>query len=184
MPSVQQICVAYDGSPLSEQALAAAVRRTAGSFVAQVHVVCVAERVGQFVRLPSGELLPFWSARSSLALIVKRTARAGFDGSKLPHIFVHLRIGDPGSVIVDLAYRFHAELILMGTGRSPELPRLGSVAARVLELSEIPVELQTPLGRTGREHPFNPLRFAYVFGGPQLRRDNFGRPGGAGAASA
>lgn len=184
MSSVQHICVAYDGSPLSELALASAVRRTAGSLVAQVHVVCVAERVGHFVRLPSGELLPHWSARSSLDLIVKRTARAGFNGTKLPHIFVHLRIGDPGQVIVDLAYRFHTELILLGTGRSPEMPRLGRVAARVLELSEIPVEFQTPLGKTSGERPFNALRFAYVFGGPQLRRDNLGRPGGAGAASA
>lgn len=184
MASVQHICVAYDGSPLSEQALHSAVRRTAGSPVAQLHVVSVAERVGQFVRLPSGELLPHFMAQRSLNLIVKRTARVGLEGAKLPYIFVHLRIGDPGPVIVDLAYRFHTELILMGAGRSPESSRVGSVVARVLELSEIPVELQTPLGNSGAARPFNPLRFAYVFGGPQLRRDNLGRPGGAGAASA
>jgi nucleotide-binding universal stress UspA family protein len=184
MASIQHICVAYDGSLLSEQALHSAVRRTAGSHVAQIHVVCVAERLGQLVRLPSGELLPHWAALGSLRLIVKRTARLGAEGAKLPHIFVHLRIGEPGPVIVDLAYRFHTELILMGAGRSPESHRVGSVATRVLELSEIPVELETPLGKSAAAPPFNALRFAYVFGGPALRRDNLGRPGGAGAASA
>jgi nucleotide-binding universal stress UspA family protein len=184
MASVQHICVAYDGSPLSEQALHTAVRRTAGSSVAQIHVVCVAERVGKFVKMPSGELLPHWSALGSLKLIVRRTARLGVEGARVPYIFVHLRIGEPGQVIVDLAYRFHVELILMGAGRSTALNRLGHVATQVLELSEIPVELQTPLGNSGAARPFNALRFAYVFGGPQLRQDNLGRPGGAGAASA
>lgn len=184
MPFVQHICVAYDGYTLSESALRSAVRRTAGSLVAKVHVVCVAERVGRRVRMPSGTMLPHFSALNSLALIVNQTAKIGLESARLPEIFVHLRIGEPGAVIVDLAYRFHAELILMGTGRTLESSRLGSVAQRVLELSEIPVELETPLGRSCEARPFNPLRFAYVFGGPKLRQDNLGRPGGAGAASA
>ncbi len=186
MQSVQHIAVAYDGSPLSEMALHSAIRRTLGSPIAQVHVVCVAQRIrpGQVVRMPSGQKLPHWLALKSLEHIVKRSARDAHGSGRLPRIFVHLRTGDPARVIVDLAYRFHTELICLGTGSFVNKGGVGSVAARVLELSDIPVELQTPLGNADKGQPFNPLRFAYVFGGPELRQDNLGKRGGAGAASA
>lgn len=186
MHSVRHITVAYDGSPLSEIALRSAVSRTIGSPLTQIHVVCVAERVGrgQVVRLPDGQQLPHWLALQSLEHIIKRCARDGISSGRLPRIFVHLRTGDPAPIIVDLAYRFHTELICLGTGNFIDKGGVGSVATRVLELSDIPVELQTPLGKAGRKARFNPLRFAYVLGGPQLRQDNLGRHGGVGAASA
>ena len=171
MTSAEHITVAYDGSPLSELSLRRALVMTAGSRVAQVHVVCVVEVGGHSLRLPTGATLPAFLARQWLAHIVARSS-LDVPGARGTLVLAHLRSGDPAHTVVDLAYRYHTERIMMGAGGRGD--RIGSVAQAVLDLSEIPVELQTALGHPSAEKHFNPLRFAYVFGGPELDLPAFG----------
>jgi nucleotide-binding universal stress UspA family protein len=171
MISAEHITVAYDGSPQSELALRRGLLMTAGSRVAQVHVVCVAQVEGRSLRLPRGARLPSLVARQWLEHVVTRTSR-DVPSTQGTLVLSHLRTGNAARAIVDLAYRYHTERILIGAGGSND--RIGSVAQAVLDLSEIPVDLQGTLGPSLAERHFNPLRFAYVFGGPELVRHAFG----------
>lgn len=171
MISAEHLTVAYDGSLPSELALHRALLMTAGSRVAQVHVVCVVQAEGYFVRLPSGASLPTLLARQWLEHVISRSCR-DVPSARQTLVQCHLRSGDPARAIVDLAYRYHTERILLGTGGAES--RIGSVAQAVLDLSEIPVDLQTTLGHSGTARRFNPLRFAYAFAGPELDLPAFG----------
>lgn len=172
MSSADHLTVAYDGSLQSELSLRRALVMTAGSRVAQVHVVCVVEVKGHSLRLPTGAILPALLARQWLEHIIVRSS-LDVPGARDTLVLAHLRSGDPAHAVVDLAYRYHTERILMGAGGRND--RIGSVAQSVLDLSEIPVELQTALGRASAEKHFNPMRFAYVFGGPDLDLPAFGK---------
>ena len=184
MNPAQQITVAYDGSPQSEIAFHQALKMTRGLVVANVHVICVAEQVGEKVRLPTGEVLSHWAAREAIHHIIVGHAQQIVGGERLANVYVHLRTGDPAQLIVDLAYRFHADLILMGAGGRGGGAHIGRVAHDVLELSDIPVELQTAFTSSSQGRRFNALRFAYVFGGPDLRQENFSAAPRGEAASA
>lgn len=62
---------------------------------------------------------------------------------------VRVRQGDPAQVILDQVARLHVDLLIIGShgeGCSPDIP-MGRTAARVLQLSGVPVYL-VPLGQT------------------------------------
>src|SRR5690606_904296 len=171
MISAEHLTVAYDGSLQSELSLRRALSITAGSRVAQVHVVCVVEVEGHSLRLPTGAILPALLARQWLEHVISCSS-LDVPGAQDTRVLAHLRSGDPARAVVDLAYRYHTDRILMGAGGRDD--RIGSVAQGVLDHSEIPVELQTALGHPSTEKRFNPLRFAYVFSGPELDLPAFG----------
>lgn len=184
MQSPQHLVVAYNGSRLSELALHRALRLTEHTAFGMVHVVCVVEEEGDTLTLPTGEKLSRWAALDTLRLILDRTTRSW--GLRTPQVRVvaHLRTGDPAQAIVDLAYRYHADQIIVGQGSSTSSGALGPVSSRILELSEIPVHLESPLASSPPSSRFNAMRWAYVFGGPTLKRDSLGISGSAGRASA
>jgi nucleotide-binding universal stress UspA family protein len=179
MTAPEHVTVAYDSSPHSEVALRRALVAAKEVPLGKVHVVCVAKDVApHFVRLPSGVVMTTWSARESLRLVVSRSARE-CDARNLQHrVQSHLRVGDPAQVIVDLAYRFHSDQIMLGARGMEGIYQkgVGSVAGRVLELSEIPVTISMPLHSSPHRERFNAIRWAYVFGGAALCQGTLGAP--------
>jgi nucleotide-binding universal stress UspA family protein len=175
MDAPQHLVVGYDGSPLSELALHRALRMTEHAPFGMIHVVSVVQEDGQSVILPTGERLSRWAALDTLRHILDRTTKSWNLRRPQIRVIAHLRAGEPAQTLVDLAYRYHADQILIGVGanRTPSAP-IGAVAARVLELSEIPVHLESPGSSSPPSARFNALRWAYVFGGPTLRTDRFG----------
>lgn len=177
MNGPQHISVAYDGSPHSELALHRALNVAKTTPFGRVHVVCVVEDVApHLVRLPNGVVMTSWSARESLRLIVSRSAKECGAVSLKRRVESHLRSGDPARVIVDLAYRFHSDQIFVGARGNGGIGRdgVGRVAAEVLELSDIPVNISMPLKANPARQEFNAVRWAYVFGGPDLRQGTLG----------
>lgn len=176
MDSPQTLVVGYDGSSLSELALHRAMRMTEHARFGMIHVLTVVEEDGDCLILPTGERLSRWAALDTLRHILDRTTKRWELRRPQVRVIAHLRSGEPGQVLVDLAYRYHADQIVIGVGssRSPSAP-IGSVAARILELSEIPVHLENPLcSNSPPSRRFNPVQWAYVFGGPTLRTDRLG----------
>lgn len=185
MQAPQHLVVAYNGSRLSELALHRALKLTEHTAFGMIHVVCVVKEEGDTLILPTGEKLSRWAALDTLRLILDRTTRSW--GLRTPQVRVvaHLRTGDPAQAIVDLAYRYHADQIVVGQGSSaPTNTPIGPVSARILELSEIPVHLESPLASSPPSSRFNAMRWAYVFGGPSLKRDRLGASRQSGRATA
>lgn len=115
---------------------------------ALIHVVCVvAEGPGATVRLPTGELMSRWAALDSVRLMVFAVSEAW--RAEAPHVrvIVHLRTGDISQALVDFAYRFHIDQVVLGArghgAQSTE--RVGSVCSGVLALTDIPTHLEAPL---------------------------------------
>jgi nucleotide-binding universal stress UspA family protein len=165
-PQIQ--LVGYDGSSLSERALRRAVVDASQLDFAVLHVVTVVEELGDEVRLPSGERMSRWAALRTLRLTVDQLLEAFGVPARLLRVSGHLRGGDPAQALIDLAYRHHVERLLVGAhGDSPgALGRIGGVAGRVLRLADFPVHVESPLLTAApRRTNFDPLRFAFVFGG-------------------
>jgi nucleotide-binding universal stress UspA family protein len=175
MKSTQLVTVAYDGSTESELALHDAHRLTEGLLNGTIHVVCVADELEGAVKLPTGETMTRYSALQSLQHIVGSLSRKSSPRADSARVYVHLRTGDAARAIVDLAYRYHSDAIVMGRGGHGGASPIGCVADEVLALSEIPVVLKSALSPNEQPSRFNALRFAYVFGGPELRQENFGQ---------
>ncbi|MFA7280214.1 MAG: universal stress protein [Sterolibacterium sp.] len=70
------------------------------------------------------------------------SARQLLDAASLPHT-AHIHVGEPAAIIVKLAGELACDLICMGSHGHGVLQNaiLGSVATRVLHLSQIPVLL-------------------------------------------
>lgn len=185
MDAPQHIVVGYDGSPLSELALHRALRLTENAPFAMIHVVCVVKDEDDNVRLPSGQLLSRWAALDSLRHTLHATTK-NWGRSSSVRVVAHLRSGEPGQAIIDLAYRYHADQLILGAasfGSSRQL-RVGSTARKVMENCEIPVHVETPLMASGPSTKFSPMRWAYVFGGPALRRHHLTSTLSSGVATA
>lgn len=177
MTSPDHVTVAYDGSSYSELALHRALVVARDAPFGKVHVVCVTEHVApHLVRLPSGVVMSSWSARESLRLIVSRAADECGGRELKRRVESHLRIGNPATVVVDLAYRFHSDQIIVGARGVDESYHegVGSVARGILELSEIPVVIAMPGCWKPRRETFNAIRWAYVFGGRSLSQGTLG----------
>jgi|GEM_PF-1198598 len=171
MDAPQHVVVGYDGSTLSELALNRALRLTENAPFGMIHVVCVVEEHGDQVRLPTGETLSRWAAlealRHSLHALTKSWGR-----NPNVRLVAHLRSGETGQAIIDLAYRYHADQLVLGATShdGDNQLRIGSTARMVMENCSIPVHIETALMASGPSKQFSPMRWAYVFGGPALRR--------------
>lgn len=165
MDTPQHVLVGYDGSPLSELALHRAFRMVEHSTFALIHVVCVVdEGPGDAVRIPAGHLMTRWAALESVRLIVKGETEALRVRYPQARMIVHLRTGDVASALVDFAYRFHIDQIVVGAhGRSTHgSSTVGSVSNKLLTLTDIPTHIESPLGSVPPPAPGNPLRWAYI----------------------
>lgn len=140
--------VGYDGSPLSEMALNRAFRMVEHARFALIHVVCVVQDgPGATVRLPTGMAMSRWAALDSIRLMVFAVSEPWRAASPQARVIVHLRTGDVSHALVDFAYRFHIDQIVLGThghGVTPSA-QVGSVCSGVLSLTDIPTHLEAPL---------------------------------------
>lgn len=62
-----------------------------------------------------------------------------------PAYHVHVVLGDPAEEILKAVEDIGADLVVLSTGGNPEWPRLGSVAARVIQESPVPVLAINPV---------------------------------------
>ncbi|HSC89360.1 MAG TPA: universal stress protein, partial [Polyangiaceae bacterium] len=134
MDGIRNLVVGYDGSRLSEHALRRALELAGQAPFALVHVVVVGREEDGVVTLPQGPVLPRFAALQLLRLTVDRLVRSW--RLQRPHVrqVVQLRYGDAARVLVDTAYRYDADLVLVGAhGDALPHTRLGSVAQQVLD---------------------------------------------------
>lgn len=149
------VVVGVDYSQNSNDALRAAYELAGTAVDAAVHLVHVARasRTQPF----AGMARPFASSSPSptdelneekreIEELIQRTAAMMEKNS--PHLFGHLRTGDPGREIVQLASDLSANLIVVGThGRTGVMKLLlGSVAQNVLTNARCPVLVVKPQG--------------------------------------
>jgi nucleotide-binding universal stress UspA family protein len=141
------LLVGYDDSPESELALHRGFRAVDDSRFALIHVVSVVRSAGGgFITLPSGGRLQRYAALEML----RHTIETLFTQWELKkpqlHAVAHIVDGDPAAALVDFAYRNHVEQIVLGVKRRHQGgAHVGSVAEKVLTLSDIPVHLETAL---------------------------------------
>ncbi|MEJ8848599.1 universal stress protein [Variovorax rhizosphaerae] len=143
-PALQNVLLASDGS---EGALQAVQRLIAlrgdlrEGAALNVHLLNVQRPVSGDVSrfVASGTLEDYHRERSEKALV---PARALLDAAGIKYTD-HRRVGDPGSVIAELARAEACDLILMGArGIGTNTGALlGSVARSTVELSAVPVML-------------------------------------------
>jgi Universal stress protein family len=165
MQGHQDIVVGYDGSPLSEFALRRALKETRAASFALIHVVTVVDEVDGNYRLPTGAEVPRYSGLDALRLIAGTLVESWALESPYQRVISHVRTGNPALALVDLAYRFHAERIILGrTGSGKSNDGIGSVAKAVLAGShEIPVDIVAPSLSMYPESTRRPKAWADVF---------------------
>ncbi|WP_238455930.1 universal stress protein [Azohydromonas lata] len=139
---LQRVLLASDGSPGAAQALQrllalrAQLREPAAL---EVHVVNVQRPVSGDVAsfVPKTSLDDYHHERAEAAL---QPARAALAAAGVP-FKEHQHVGDPGAAISDVAAAQGCDLIVMGAQGlgSHTAALLGSVAARTLHLSRVPV---------------------------------------------
>lgn len=167
MQAARVIVVGLDYSPLSETALHRALRMTEAVPFATLHAVTVGERIGDQVRLPDGAVMSQWAAVESVRLHLRERVRAlPHVGARNLRVLGHLRGGDPAQAVLDLAFTSNAERILVGAHSESGTSRLGvgRVAREVLAKAPVSVHVEMPMEASPTPVPFDPLRWAFVFG--------------------
>jgi nucleotide-binding universal stress UspA family protein len=136
------ILVPIDGSECSLQALREVIRQAKGAGVLEVQLLNVQPRIfpeETLVYLPAEKIDTYYYEQSSKAL-----APAEAELRKAGVAFAsHRAVGPVAETIVQKARELSADAIVMGTHGHSGLARilLGSVASKVLHLSEVPVTL-------------------------------------------
>ncbi|NLE86656.1 MAG: universal stress protein [Myxococcales bacterium] len=167
MQTARVIVVGFDYSPLSEAALHRALRMTEAVPFATLHAVTVGTRVGADVRLPDGAVMSQWAAVEAVRIHLRERVRAVPDiGARNLRVIGHVRGGEPSQAILDLAFTCNAEKIVMGAHSATDDHggTLGQVAQRVLAQAPIGVHVETAVASAPTPAPFDPLRWAFVFG--------------------
>jgi len=143
-----QIVVAYDFSPSSEQALARAIEVAAR---APQHVLHILAALDPHDKLAGGGWLrgvSYQTAEEVQKLITRSVTEkfAGRDTASEVQFFVHARIGEAGTEILQLAAEVGADLIFIGShGRTgAERLLLGSISERIVREAKCPVLVARP----------------------------------------
>lgn len=111
-----------------------------GGSGAELHLVHVIDPIPTLMSLDPAMPVPAWSDKTRLDQAINDMKKL-FESGKYAPLKRHCVIGDPGTEIVNLAKNIHADLIVIPSHGRTGLKRmfLGSVAERVLRLSECPV---------------------------------------------
>jgi nucleotide-binding universal stress UspA family protein len=128
--------VGYDGSGLSESALKRAVELAGSSSFALIHVVTlVSENKGRII-LPNGHSFTSAGAIEATRLTVGALVESWGMARPSIRVLAHIRVGSGPQALIDFAYRFHGEQILVGaTGIGNSSKPIGSFAQGLLERS-------------------------------------------------
>lgn len=141
VPPMMKILLPVDGSPNALHAVRQVIREAARNRDLTVHLLNVqtplSQAVGQFI--PRRTRAEWHRERAAEALA---PAQALLESAGVPHC-VHFELGRRAETIVRTAQRLGCDHIVMGTARKSSLTRMveASVTNRVLELTEIPVEV-------------------------------------------
>jgi Ca2+-transporting ATPase len=136
-----KVLVPVDNSANCRFAVQHVVRRFMNNTAMEIHLLNVQppfkRHITQFVSRRN--VRDFHREQSEKALA---PVRGTLDNFGIPYS-VHTAVGERGRIIVDTARRLGCDLILMSTARKNSLTRLveSSVTNRVLELTEVPVEV-------------------------------------------
>jgi nucleotide-binding universal stress UspA family protein len=132
------IVVPFDDSEPATRAIDMAIEL--GGPSADLHLIYVVVPIPTLVSLDPGVPVSISSDMERVDQAVKHLHEL-FEGGKYARFKRHCVLGDPGSEIVNLAKSIQADLIVIPSHGRTGLKRLflGSVAERVLRLSECPV---------------------------------------------
>ena len=151
---MRRILIPVDGTKNSE----AAVRHVLGRFMAdtaiEIHLLSVRAPLPlHATRFATRKQVAGWHREASAAALVP--ARELLDQHRVPYV-THTGVGAPAEAIASAARRLRCAQIVMGEARRSPLSRLlqGSFANRLLDLTDVPVELvagqtASPLERVG-----------------------------------
>jgi nucleotide-binding universal stress UspA family protein len=144
-----KLLIPVDASEASRYAIQHAVHRVWTGEALDIHLIHVQPRLSRYVGrfVPLGNRRAFYAERSTNALTA---ATELLDRAGIRYAAVHVSLGDPAREIVRYAESNRFDGILMasaGMGSASEL-LLGSVAAKVLRTSRIPVEVVPAAPRT------------------------------------
>jgi len=144
--AMKRILLPIDGSTNSLEAVKHVAARFLGDSRLELHLLHVrtpfSKHVARF--LNRRDLAAFHRDEAAKAL---KSARELLDSRGIPYA-VHVEMGDKAKLIAGAAKRLRVSQIVMGTSRKSSFTRMieDSVTSRVLELSQVPVEVVT--GRT------------------------------------
>jgi nucleotide-binding universal stress UspA family protein len=132
------IVVPFDFSDPATRAMDMAI--DLGGQAAELYVIHVVVPIPALISLDSGMPVPISYDEERVDEAVNQLKKL-FEDGKYSRFKRHCVIGDPGSEIVNLAKSVQADLIVIPSHGRTGLKRLflGSVAERVLRLSECPV---------------------------------------------
>jgi nucleotide-binding universal stress UspA family protein len=138
------VLVAFDGSENAMRAIDKMLD-TLDNNNLHVHLLNVKEpiQIGEVVFKDTfTDMQAIQKEREAAGLAVLATAKARLENAGITSN-VHVRIGNPAETIIDLAREFHCDLIVIGTRGMGTIKNLllGSVASKVLHLTEIPLLL-------------------------------------------
>ncbi|MEK9777336.1 MAG: universal stress protein, partial [Quisquiliibacterium sp.] len=142
-PPVKKILVPVDGSANSEAALRHVIDRFLKDGRLEVHLLNVQAPLSRHISrlVPRRDLKGYQRDRAEQALLPGRNL---LQRHSVPHS-AHISTGDRAQSIVAEAKRLHCEQIVIGTARHKSLTRMleDSVTAKILELTQVPVEIVT-----------------------------------------
>ena len=137
-----KVVVAVDGSISSLHAVRALIDLLGSRKDVEIHVVNVQPPVHWFDLLPDDKQKIVQQRQQQAGEDICKSANRMLDLADLAHTS-HVVVGEPAEAIVRCAGRLGCELILMGTRGMGGVAGLvlGSVATKVVHLSEVPVML-------------------------------------------
>jgi nucleotide-binding universal stress UspA family protein len=132
------IVVPFDFSEPATRAIDMAIEL--GGPGAELHLIHVIVPIPTLISLDPALPVPANSDMTRLEQAANQLEKT-FESGKYTEVKRHCVLGDPGSEITNLANSIHADLIVIPSQGRTGLKRilLGSVAERVLRLSECPV---------------------------------------------
>ncbi len=137
-----KILIPVDASNESRYAIQHAIHRVWTGESLDIHLIHVQPRLGRYVSrfATQGDRQAFYAERSASAF---KAAGELLDRAGIRYSAVHVSLGDPAREIVRYAESNRFDSILMATSRLGLMSEmiLGSVAAKVLRTSHIPVEV-------------------------------------------
>ncbi len=148
---MHRILLPVDGSTNSQSAVRHVVTRFMEDSSMEVHLLNVqpplSRHVARVIRRGDREAWHHEEADKAM-----QPARELLERHGVPHA-THSKVGDKATVIVDEARRLRCDQIVMGTARRNSLTRMlqDSTTARVLEHTQVPVEVISGDGVSGLE---------------------------------
>lgn len=138
---MKKLLLPIAGSPNDRHAVQAVIRRFLNETALEVHLLNVQRPFSWHVsrHAPAGQRKAHHDEQAAQALA---PAREQLDRYGVPYA-VHTVVGQPAESITDAAHRLGCDRIVMATARKNTLTRWveNSVTERVVELTDVPVEL-------------------------------------------